>query len=40
MRLNQKTLGEKVSENLDSHLLRRGAALNIWMGDRLKEAAR
>ena len=40
MRLNQKTLGEKVSETLDSHLLRRGAALNIWMGDRLKEAAR
>ena len=40
MRLNQKTLGEKVSETLDSHLLRRGADLNIWMGDRLKEAAR
>ena len=40
MSLNQKTLGEKVSENLDSHLLRRGAALNIWMGERLKEAAR
>ena len=40
MRLNQKTLGEKVSETLDSHLLRRSAALNIWMGDRLKEAAR
>ncbi|HTE66156.1 MAG TPA: HAMP domain-containing protein, partial [Candidatus Binatia bacterium] len=40
MRLNQKTLGEKVSESLDSHLLRRSAALNIWMGERLKEAAR
>jgi diguanylate cyclase (GGDEF)-like protein len=40
MRLNQKTLGEKVSETLDSHLLRRGAALNFWMGERLKEAAR
>src|SRR5688572_8988024 len=40
MRLNQQTLGEKVSESLDSHLLRRGAALNMWMGDRLKEAAR
>jgi hypothetical protein len=40
MQLNQKTLGEKVSENLDSHLLRRGAALNAWMGERHKEAAR
>jgi len=40
MRLNQKTLGEKASETLDSHLLRRAAALNLWMGDRLKEAAR
>ena len=40
MRLNQKTLGEKASESLDSHLLRRAAALNIWMGERLKEAAR
>ena len=40
MRLNQDTLGEKVSESLDSHLLRRGAALNLWMGERLKEAAR
>ena len=40
MRLNQETLGEKVAETLDSHLLRRGAALNIWMGDRLKEVSR
>jgi diguanylate cyclase (GGDEF)-like protein len=40
MRLNQRTLGEKVSEILDSHLLRKGAALNLWMGERLKEAAR
>jgi diguanylate cyclase (GGDEF)-like protein len=40
MRLNQRTLGEKVSETLDSHLLRKGAALNLWMGERLKEAAR
>jgi diguanylate cyclase (GGDEF)-like protein len=40
MRLNQKTLGEKVSETLDSHLLRKAAALNLWMGERLKEAAR
>lgn len=40
MRLNQKTLGEKVSETLDSHLLRKGAALDLWMGERLKEAAR
>ena len=40
MRLNQKTLGEKVSETLDSHLLRKSAALNLWMGERLKEAAR
>ena len=40
IRLNEKTLGEKASESLNSHLLRRGAALNIWMADRLKEAAR
>ena len=40
MRLNQKTLGEKVSETLDSHLLRKGVSLNLWMGERLKEAAR
>jgi diguanylate cyclase (GGDEF)-like protein len=40
MRLNQKTLGEKVSETLDSHLLRKGVELDLWMGERLKEAAR
>src|SRR4026209_160096 len=40
MRLNQKTLGEKVSETLDSHLLRKGIELDLWMGERLKEAAR
>ena len=40
MRLNEKTLGEKVSETLDSHLLRKGVELDLWMGERLKEAAR
>jgi diguanylate cyclase (GGDEF)-like protein len=40
MRLNEKTLGEKVSETLDSHLLRKGAELDLWMAERLKEAAR
>jgi diguanylate cyclase (GGDEF)-like protein len=40
MRLNQKTLGEKVSETLDSHLLRKGVELDLWMGERLKDAAR
>ena len=40
IRLNEKTLGEKVSETLDSHLLRKGVELDLWMGERLKEAAR
>jgi diguanylate cyclase (GGDEF)-like protein len=40
LRLNQRTLQEKASETLGSHLIRKEAALDLWMGDRLKEAAR
>ena len=40
LRLNQRTLQEKASETLGSHLIRKEAALDLWMGERLKEAAR
>jgi diguanylate cyclase (GGDEF)-like protein len=40
LRVNQKTLGEKAAERLGSHLLRKGVEIDLWMGERLKEAAR
>jgi len=40
MRLNQRTLQEKAAETLGSHLIRKEAALDLWMAERLKEAAR
>ena len=40
LKLNQRTLREKASEALSSHLLRKGSELDLWMGERLKEAAR
>ena len=40
LRLNRRTLQEKAAETLGSHLIRKEAALDLWMADRLKEAAR
>ena len=40
LQLNQRTLREKAAETLGSHLLRKGVDLDLWMGERLKEAAR
>jgi diguanylate cyclase (GGDEF)-like protein len=40
LQLNQRTLREKAAETLGSHLLRKGVELDLWIGERLKEAAR